>query len=788
MMCQVSSNRVIGIFIVLFMLAGSGNAPADTGSSLCINEFMASNSSTVADPQGKYEDWIEIYNKGDKSVSLTGMYLSDDPAEPTKWQFPDITIEPGAFLMIWADEDIEDDGIHADFKLSASGEAIGLFNADQSVIDTVTFEAQSENISFGRYPDGSDNWQSFTSPSPGKSNTDALSGDTDGNGTLDMTDAILTLKKILTASLTDDTETDDENGLQKLINVLRELSGYSDTSENTRTQGWTEETHGNDAEPNYDAVFSDDKVRKIELVIDPADWQAMMDDMTDIYGQFGAGENQSQGNNNQQPQQGTAADACVGKNEGDACEMTMGGQTVSGSCMTNRGQLSCSVGNPGITQPPGDNQMSQGASDACTGKSEGDACETTMGDQTVSGSCVTDRERLVCRAGSMGGGEIPGGNIDAGGGAAIDMSGGRNPIWKPCTLKFEDKVWYHVGVRFKGNSSLTSTWKSGIWKLPMRFDFDQFEDDYPEIENQRFFGFKKLSLASNYRDSSLLREKVVADIFRAAGVPAPRTAFYRLYVDHGNGLEYFGLYTMVEIPADTMLEKNFGNSDGNLYKPEGTGATFATYDEASFDKESNEDEADWSDVKALFDALHSDRSDAAAWRASLEKTLNVDGFLRWLAVNMLIQNWDTYGRMSHNYYLYNNSADGLLNWIPWDNNEALKGSDGAGIGGGAISLSLAEATDSWPLIRYLADDPTYRAKYVSYIEETARGSFEPEKMKAIYKAASELIRPYTVGDEGEKQGYTFLNNAAEFDTAIESLNTHVDSRYNEALQFLTENR
>ncbi len=523
--------------------------------------------------------------------------------------------------------------------------------------------------------------------------------------------------------------------------------------------------------------------------------------MTDIYGQFGAGRNQSPGDNNPQPQQsqpGTETDACVGKSEGDACEISMGGQTVSGVCTMSGESLRCrqTVNQfpNDSNQLPTDNQMSQGAADACEGKSEGEACEMTLREQTVTGLCTTDRERLVCRAENMGGG-FPGGaeipdnaGIQDGGGAAIDMSGGRNPIWKPCTLKFEDKVWYHAGVRFKGNSSLTSTWQSGIWKLPLRFDFDQFEDDYPEIENQRFFGFKKLSLSSNYRDSSFLREKVAADIFRDAGVPAPRTAFYRVYVNHGNGSEYFGLYTMVEIPADPMLDVYFGNSDGNLYKPEGTGATFATDDEASFDKENNEDEADWSDVKALFDALHSSRADAAAWRAALEKTLNVDGFLRWLAVNTLIQNWDTYGRMSHNYYLYNNSENGLLNWIPWDNNEALKGSDIAGVGGnGAVSLSLDEVTESWPLIRYLADDPTYRTKYVSFVKEAAQGAFEPKKMKAIYKTASELIRPYTVGAEGEKEGYTFLNNAEEFDTAIESLNTHVDSRYNEALQFLSEN-
>ncbi|QTA85654.1 CotH kinase family protein [Desulfonema magnum] len=766
---QLFSNKLFGVCIIFILLTG-GNLLADSSNSLFINEFMASNSSKFADPQGEYDDWIEIYNKGDDPVSLMGMYLTDDLTNPAKWQFPDITLEPGGFLIVWADEDLEDEGMHCDFKLSASGEALGLFNADQTAVDTVTFEAQSENISFGRYTDGSDDWQFFSSPSPGTANTDTVSGDTDGNGTVDMADAIIALKIFTgmpTTLTAGDINGDGKSGLEEVIYIVRKLSEVSKTSEAARPEGWNDETHGNEAVPDYDAVFSDGQVRKIELIIDPADWQAMMDDMTDIYGEFGTDGNQPPADNNQRPQQNDQF--------------------------------------PNDNQPPGDNQMIQAATDACVGKNEGDACTMTMQEQTVSGSCISDREVFVCRPDNMDdeilGDQMPDGGIPddgmAGGGDQMPDAGkpdggmegdgnlelaDRNPIWKPCTFRFENKVWNHVGVRFKGNSSLSSTWRSGIWKLPFRFDFDQFEDDYPEIDNQRFYGFKQLTLSSSYKDDSLIREKVAADIFRDAGVPAPRTAFYRVYIDHGEGSEYFGLYTMVEVPADPMLDSYFGNSDGNLYKPEGSGATFATFDMASFDKETNEDEADRSDIIALFDALHSSRDNATAWRACLEKTLNVDGFLRWLAVNTLIQNWDTYGAMTHNFYLYTNSEDGRINWIPWDNNEALKGSDSGDRG--SLSLSLAEVTDSWPLIRYLADDPAYWEKYVSFIGETARGAFEPEKMKAIYQAASDLIRPYVVGDEGEKEGYTFLNNAAEFDAAIEYLNTHVEARYEAALEFI----
>ncbi|QTA85655.1 CotH kinase family protein [Desulfonema magnum] len=714
-------------FMLLLLTTGCKTDDSDNGitetsdiaqASLCINEFMASNSSVLADLQGEYEDWIEIYNSGEESVSLNGMYLSDDSDDPDKWQFPDITINPGEFLIIWADEDTEDEGIHASFKLSSSGETLALFNADQTLLDTVTFDVQSEDISFGRYPEGSDKW-GFLNPTPGSANTDII-------------------------------------------------SESSQPADSERPDGWTKETHGDNAEPNYDIVFPEDEVGKIELVIDPEEWQAMMDDMTDIYGEFGAGENQSASENNppddgQMPFEMT--EACIGKNEGDACEITMQEQLMSGACIVEGEGLICMPDNMG-GRIPGSQMPDAGRPD---GGMAGDGQMPDAG--RPDGGMAGDGQ--MPDAGRPDGGMAGGGNLEF---------ADRNPIWKPCTFRFENKVWNHVGVRFKGNSSLQSTWRSGIWKLPFRFDFDQFEDDYPEIDNQRFYGFKKLTLSSNYGDDSLLREKVAADIFRDAGVPAPKTAFHRVYIDHGEGFEYFGLYTMVEVPANPMLESYFGNCDGNLYKSEGPGATFATFDEDSFDKETNEDKADWSDVRTLFEVLHSSRDDAAAWRASLEKILNVDGFLRWLAVNTLIQNWDTYGCMSHNYYLYNNTENGLINWIPWDNNFALM----SGMGGDreALSLSLTEVNDNWPLIRYLADDPAYWEKYVSFVGETTRGAFEPEKMKAIYQAASDLIRPYVVGDEGETEGYTFLNNAAEFDAAIEYLNTHVESRYDAASEFI----
>ena len=108
----------------------------------------------------------------------------------------------------------------------------------------------------------------------------------------------------------------------------------------------------------------------------------------------------------------------------------------------------------------------------------------------------------------------------------------------------------------------------------IKLDFDEYEDDYPQIKNQRFYGFKKLSLKNNYDDQSLLREKVAADIFESAGLAVSHTAFYALYVDHGEGPTYFGLYTLVEEISDTVIDTQFDDDSGNLYKPEDDSASF----------------------------------------------------------------------------------------------------------------------------------------------------------------------------------------------------------------------
>ena len=393
-----------------------------------------------------------------------------------------------------------------------------------------------------------------------------------------------------------------------------------------------------------------------------------------------------------------------------------------------------------------------------------------------------------------GPGEIGNGNIG---------TSDSNPIWVTTTIQFEDEIWENVGMRFKGNSSLKSSWSSGDLKMPFKLDFDEFEDDFPEIKDQRFYGFKQLSFSSNYSDNSYLREKVTADIFRDAGVPSAQTAFYAVYLDNGTGIEYMGLYTAVEVIDDTVIETQFEDDNGNVYKPEGTCATFAsgTYNESCYDKETNQDDADYSDVASLLEALHSDLrlTDSATWRDGLESIFNVEEFINYLAVNSIVQNWDTYGVTNHNYYLYTDPVTGLINWIPWDNNMALQSSprgnarlaapnqNGGAMnaqqpGGGnqtAPSISLDEVGEKWPLIRYIMDDEVYSHKYAAAVENVISEVFTVEKMTAIYENYAILIEDYVNAE-------TSVANDSQFANAVEILKNHVVDRVSLANEYLAK--
>jgi hypothetical protein len=185
---------------------------------LLINEFLAATDQCCDDGYGEMEDFIEIFNPGTEDVDIGGLWITDNLDDTDDWeQIPTTdssttTVAAGGHIVIWADKDQSSQGIlHTDdIKLSADGEDIGLIfisGTDTIFVDSLSFGAQTDDISYGRYPDGSDNWIYFDPPSPGTTNVSGVTVTdiydiqytTDASGDSPLDSQVVTISGVVTA-------------------------------------------------------------------------------------------------------------------------------------------------------------------------------------------------------------------------------------------------------------------------------------------------------------------------------------------------------------------------------------------------------------------------------------------------------------------------------------------------------------------------------------------------------------------------------------------------------------
>ncbi len=137
-----------------------------------IHEFLASNTIGLRDEAGERDDWIEILNRGTTSIDLGGYHLTDDAGLPTKWQLPGGTVVPaGGTLLVWADDQVTQGPLHANFRLSASGEALALFDPSGTfLVDGVQFGPQASDVAWGRIEGLGRTWVALATPTPRQPN------------------------------------------------------------------------------------------------------------------------------------------------------------------------------------------------------------------------------------------------------------------------------------------------------------------------------------------------------------------------------------------------------------------------------------------------------------------------------------------------------------------------------------------------------------------------------------------------------------------------------------------
>ena len=137
-------------------------------SPVAINEVMAVNQSTLQDGDGDFSDWLELYNAGSQAVDLTGYGLSDDPADLLRWRFPQTTLEPGQYLIVFlSGKESREGELHAGFKLAAEGESLCFSDASGRLIQQVEFDILKADQAWARDANGA---YALATPTPGRAN------------------------------------------------------------------------------------------------------------------------------------------------------------------------------------------------------------------------------------------------------------------------------------------------------------------------------------------------------------------------------------------------------------------------------------------------------------------------------------------------------------------------------------------------------------------------------------------------------------------------------------------
>lgn len=323
-------------------------------------------------------------------------------------------------------------------------------------------------------------------------------------------------------------------------------------------------------------------------------------------------------------------------------------------------------------------------------------------------------------------------------------------------LEFEGQPFGRIRVRFKGNSSFNFARNS--LKRSLKLDFNDLDED------QTFFGLTKLNLNNNAMDPSQMREALAYDVFRNGGVPAGRTAFAKVYitVPGRHDKAYAGLYTVVEQVDNPFLKARFGTKAGLLLKPERLpglpylGDNWSAYTNLVQPK---------SDVKAA-DARRFiefvkflNQSSDASFRAGIDEFVDVDEFLRFVALQALLPNLDSPLMTGHNYYLYLNPRVRKFIWIPWDLNEAFGGFFRAGTASEQANLSLDEPyTRVNRLAERLLTDPGTKKRYREIVGGLLATNFNSARLFPLVNAMAETIRPALANDR--------MVSISEFEAAL----------------------
>ncbi|AUL75393.1 spore coat protein CotH [Pseudoalteromonas sp. 13-15] len=322
-----------------------------------------------------------------------------------------------------------------------------------------------------------------------------------------------------------------------------------------------------------------------------------------------------------------------------------------------------------------------------------------------------------------------------------------NPLdeeYHETAITFNGVTLDSVAIRTKGGSSLRSVANSSSDRYSFKVDINEY------VSGQKFFGLKKFTLQNSFNDPSYMREVIAYELMDEMGVPTPEHAYVNFYV---NG-ELFGLYLMVEAVDGEFVEKHFTNSNGDLYKPDGTGSDLLWLGDdiqsyTDINLQTNEDTTDNGAFINFVESL--DKGETSA--------IDIDTLLRYMSVSTSLSNLDSYhGPLAHNYYIYDD--DGVFSILPWDFNESFgtfaMDCNGVDVRELYIDEPVSGALIERPLIANVFAEQSNLETYHSYLTQLINGSLSSDTFNARVNEIADLIREHVQNDPTSFYGSTYF--------------------------------
>lgn len=315
-----------------------------------------------------------------------------------------------------------------------------------------------------------------------------------------------------------------------------------------------------------------------------------------------------------------------------------------------------------------------------------------------------------------------------------------------------------IGFRLRGNTSRRSAKKS------FKVSLNTF------IPGQKYHGVEKINLNGEHNDPSISRAHISWELYRRAGVPAPRSGFTELYIND----EYMGLYINVEHIDEEFVQLRFGNNDGNLYKclwPADLTYIGSDPDAYKFEHDGRQAYAlknnlvsnDYSDLAELIRIL--DQTDPDDFPELLEPVFNVNTYLKSYVVEVLAGHWDAYSYNQNNFYLYKNVMTGKFEFIPYDLDNTF------GISWNEVDWTVRDiynwSSGNKPLTIKILQNDIYRDRYSFFMKRFLETTYNSSELDPFVTALRTRIKDFVEDDlySTYSYGFTYDDFYFSFDEA-----------------------